>query len=146
MADRLTVELPVPAPPDLAGFVSTQTGFPTRVVGATRGPDYAVVFAVVAGALVPLFNGMLQQFGTESANRLMAVIDRLRNHARAGARGNPVEVRLVDEANDITVVIDENVNSQAVAALFALQRDAYRPDTELRWDSRSRQWTASRSA
>lgn len=144
MADRLTVELPVSASPDLAAFVTTQTGVHTRVVGATRGSDVAVVCAVLAGALVPLLNGMLQQFGTESANRLVAVVDRLRREASSGSQGDPVEIRLVDEASDVTVVIDQRVDSRAVEALLKIQMDAYGPDTELCWDDRARHWTASR--
>jgi hypothetical protein len=98
---------------------------------------------VVATALGLFVSGMVQQFGAEAANRLMEGLSRLR---RSGRTNGDHDIRLVDEANNLVIVVSSKAiaDERAMAALVAQERHVFVPDVELHWDPDDGRWRARR--
>src|SRR6266545_8328132 len=108
MPTTVAITLPFQAPPGLADELSEDLGVYPHIEENTRGIDPTAAGIVVATALGLFVSGMIQQFGAEAANRLMRGFGRLR---RSTHQTNHEEIRLVDEANNVVIVL----SPQAIA-------------------------------
>lgn len=99
---------------------------------------------MVATALGLFVSGMIQQFGAEAANHLVRGFGRLRRSARLA---NHHDIRLVDEADNIVIVLSAAAiaDDRAMTALIAHERHVFQPDVELHWDPTDSRWQAAAS-
>lgn len=144
MSVGVTIAIPGTAPPRLADDLADDLGiYPCLVSdGEVRGGELEAVHIVIFAGTGTFIGAMLQQFGTEAANRVLRMIDRLR---QAFPEAHP-ELRLVDETNQVVVMLGPEVSKdpRAITTLLALEREAFLPGVELRWDPTAGRWRARR--
>ena len=141
MPATVAITLPFPPPSRLADELSDDLGVHPHIDQGERAVDPTAPGIVVATALGLFLSGVIQQFGAAAANHLLRGLARLRRTAR---RGDAQDIRLLDEANDVVIVVGpEAMTEAAMAALLAQERDVFLPGVELHWNPGTGRWQAS---
>jgi hypothetical protein len=141
MPATVAITLPFSPPARLADELSEDLGVHPHIDQGERAIDPTTPGIVVATALGLFLSGVIQQFGTEAANHLLRGFTRLRRTAHPS---DAQDIRLLDEASDVVIVIGPQAMTEpAMAALLAQKLDVFLPGVELHWNPSTGRWQAS---
>ena len=141
MPATVIITLPFQVPPRLADELSEDFGVYPHIDQSVRALDPTAPGIVVATALGLFVSGVIQQFGTEAANRLMRGFARLR---RSSGNSRQQDLTLIDEANDVVIHLSPEAiaDQRAMAALVAQERNVFQPGVQLHWNPDIARWQA----